>query len=210
MSTPRSKASPRSKERGSVEAGLARTTGATIRYLRARKSAAPLKRAENGRLAANGPYLRARKSAAPLKQRGPTLGAGVGRRSPRSKERGSVEAPIEIDPFRAITHLRARKSAAPLKRQSSRASRRTTPPSPRSKERGSVEAGSRWWHPRCAGRGSPRSKERGSVEADQVINSRLRLEDLRARKSAAPLKRRWPILTRCWARISALERARLR
>ena len=92
--------------------------------------------------------------------------------SPRSKERGSVEADQSL--MRFVVGIE----------------------SPRSKERGSVEA---FFAALVAAALaiSPRSKERGSVEATAIARSRKStLSNLRARKSAAPLKRpasRWVI-----------------
>ena len=85
-------------------------------YLRARKSAAPLKQAGPGRGAECAPNLRARKSAAPLKLFGMMFIGGWLVASPRSKERGSVEASRLLAYRISLRDLRARKSAAPLKR----------------------------------------------------------------------------------------------
>ncbi len=85
--------------------------------------------------------------------------------SPRSHERGSIEArPAGAQVRRAWPSLRALTSAAPLKPSEREKARGVEACSPRSHERGSIEAlaslppGMFRFH-------SPRSHERGSIEA---------------------------------------------
>ncbi len=158
-------------------------------YLRARKSAAPLKlqRVEDHRRPR--PHLRARKSAAPLKrlrprrrpppspppprskERGPVearcrpLSAGGTFRPPRSKERGPVEA--AYGPFPDTlegAHLRARKSAAPLKLTFEGNSYNLMPDLRARKSAAPLKLLSSPIEPPRP-RAPPRSKERGPVEA---------------------------------------------
>ena len=115
--------------------------------LRARKSAAPLKRALGG-------LWDVLKAVTPRsKERGTVEAASVRRGdkwqflTPRSKERGTVEAGL-VRGFRFARQipLRARKSAAPLKLTFFAMLWRAKVRTPRSKERGTVEAS-----PACAG-----------------------------------------------------------
>ena len=152
-------------------------------YLRARLSAAPLKPEQRKREEIEGArHLRARLSAAPLTRRRALGDAGDQKTSPRSFERGPVEAlcPIRL-PFFQRLNLRARLSAAPLKLLCDWMVFHGCCLSPRSFERGPVEA-----------------RHQDNITGGPVVN-------LRARLSAAPLKQffktdgPWPYL-----KISAL------
>ncbi|RBP38112.1 hypothetical protein DES53_112110 [Roseimicrobium gellanilyticum] len=108
--------------------------------------------------------LHARRSVAPLKLPLPNPSLKGFAISPRSKERGSVEASVGVVLIFKTT------------------------PSPRSKERGSVEASALRDHgiPSAL---SPRSKERGSVEAIlPPFPPGPPRPALHARRSVAPLK----------------------
>ena len=115
---------------------------------------------------------------------------GNTRPSPRSHERGPVEAwangswqePRE-------SHLRALTSAAPLKQGRPASAERRAGVSPRSHERGPVEARLCGWSCSRSKSRSPRSHERGPVEAVYRCFLVLhRCPYLRALTSAAPLK----------------------
>ena len=128
-------------------------------------SAAPLKHEDRAVNLDAAPALRAHMSAAPLKRgkRSSVKARMLG--TPRSHERGPVEAEklgVFVDAFNDDT--------------------------PRSHERGPVEARRGW--PRCGVRGNtPRSHERGPVEASPHGAALLHdIIPLRAHMSAAPLK----------------------
>ena len=133
--------SPRSRERGPVEALGGNFRTSFSRTLRAHVSAAPLKRETREETDAGSFPLRAHVSAAPLKRVAPCPSGRCRRSSPRSRERGPVEAtPVRYTLFVRRIPLRAHVSAAPLKRRARRAPRAPGAPSPRSRERGPVEA----------------------------------------------------------------------
>ncbi len=111
--------SPRSKDRGPIEAqGCRRGTQAARRYLRGQKTAAPLKPAGLSRETPQAPAdLRGQKTAAPLKRLRGARSRPPGPLSPRSKDRGPIEAYCEL----SVLMLRSSES-------------------PRSKDRGPIEA----------------------------------------------------------------------
>jgi len=108
--------------------------------------------------------------------------------SPRSHERGSIEAcrlprhRMRRSPLRVLTN------AAPLKHAGSLEVQVSPDGSPRSHERGSIEAAGTAARQRRR-RYSPRSHERGSIEAGaESLRDRAQGPALRVLTNAAPLK----------------------
>jgi len=133
--------------------------------------------------------LRAQLSAAPLKLYSASVSVSVSVSSPRSIERGPIEAGRFVWRLPAYpSTLRAQLSAAPLKPQSRVPDVRLVGYSPRSIERGPIEA---MLLPALHGVAhvSPRSIERGPIEASTTPSvARSTAGSLRAQLSAAPLK----------------------
>ncbi len=153
-------------QRGPIEARRPGEVDHGVSTLRALISAAPLKpeawTQHPGRVDA----LRALISAAPLKPNCRPRAALSRFHTPRSYQRGPIEA-----------HLRAGDDA----------NERTTP---RSYQRGPIEASGSWRLPRKARQHTPRSYQRGPIEARTRERPwEIRPSSLRALISAAPLKR---------------------
>ncbi len=164
------RASPRSQERGPIEAPATHVARMMLANgLRALRSAAPLKRSFGHNLPLDLSRLRALRSAAPLKRLESSRGCSWAWWSPRSQERGPIEAcVVAAGPSWAFA-------------------------SPRSQERGPIEARVRKGNQTGSSPRSPRSQERGPIEARSAISPRTRRGCLRALRSAAPLKhgRHW-------------------
>ena len=117
MLLPLPRTSPRSKDRGLIEAGRAAWLVPTRAGLRDRKIAASLKRGSRGGRLARRAGLRDRKIAASLKPRLSRRKRLDDHASPRSKDRGLIEAPVTSKRRAAKRpRLRDRKIAASLKR----------------------------------------------------------------------------------------------
>jgi len=118
--------------------------------------------------------------AAPLKRLGETRNRKPIRCSPRSRDRGPVEA------------LPNRRKSCPVR------------DSPRSRDRGPVEASSLRARPARAPSLSPRSRDRGPVEANIGVGIRADSEALRDHVIAAPLKRHTRTPSSTSQRLSAI------
>ncbi len=111
--------------------------------------------------------------------------------SPRSRERGPIEATIGTQRSQvAVTASPRSRERGPIEALFSAADRvKARAPSPRSRERGPIEASTELRESDRARYASPRSRERGPIEARSHSDGRAcRVQHLRAHVSAAPLK----------------------
>ncbi len=109
--------SPRSTDRGPIEAAVPGRSGWAARSLRGQQTAAPLKHGSRRVRREPLPGLRGQQTAAPLK-RSPELRTACRlRRSPRSTDRGPIEAVWRMLWIGGMLCLRGQQTAAPLKRR---------------------------------------------------------------------------------------------
>ena len=132
--------SPRSRERGPVEASLRFCLLTRDRSLRAHVSAAPLKHVRDASSADRFRHSPRSRERGPVEARRPGSRSICRTCSPRSRERGPVEASQQSSTISSAVFSPRSRERGPVEAPRPSITLRSSPPSPRSRERGPVEA----------------------------------------------------------------------